>query len=275
MKLTKLLCVFAMLIFSFGYSMGVSAENWVKLGYLSNVDMGPIKKDIMGKNWAYDRDSMNIDKENRIIEVSIKDEEPSGKIWLGDYYEVTRIRLYFSNDPAQCYFIELYQDDYSKRNNKHLEHDKAIYREFKNFSKAKRNEYYTPFVFWKEFGYYLDLPNQDGTPYVTPKSLGLTWAESTSKVGLFYYPDTLRVKGSKVFVKYCIWSPTKNTYQMIDGLFDYSNSCLYAYSSATKRISSNDIKVSFEAGYNRISNPVPFNTEKDILFVPEYFRRFL
>lgn len=67
MKLTKLLCVFAMLIFSFGYSMGVSAENWVKLGYLSNVDMGPIKKDIMGNNWAYDRDSMNIDKENRII----------------------------------------------------------------------------------------------------------------------------------------------------------------------------------------------------------------
>ena len=132
MKLTKLLCIFAMLIFSLGYNMSVSAENWVKLGYLSRIDMGPITKDTMGHNWAYDRDSMNIDKENKIIEVSIKNEEPTRKTLVEDNYEVTRIRLYFSNDPAQCYFTELYYDYYSKRSNKHLEHEKAIYFERRN-----------------------------------------------------------------------------------------------------------------------------------------------
>lgn len=287
MKLFKVLFGVFLVLFTISVPNVSSAENWVKLGFLTNRPTDSMKVDSFRKNWVYDRDSLYVDKANNIIEVTIKGKD---SFVIGEDYSVSRLRLHFNPDPKQCYFTVLYEDAYDN-NNRHLRHanlsanvnsiapDFISYTIFhckkQDFSKV-RSEFYMPYVFWKEFGYYLDLPNQDGTPYLTPEEFDLTWATSNDSYGLYYFPKTLSVKDNRVYVVFAIINPHENRFQFIDGIIDYNHNVVYAYASIVKRISSGDNKYEpYKAPKGKMSSPLNINEYGDLQIAADYFRKYL
>lgn len=287
MKLFKLLFSVFLLLFTISFPNVSSAEDWIKLGFLTNNPTDRMKVDAFRINWMYDRDSMYVDKANNIIEVTIKGNE---SIFIGDAYSVSRLRLHFNPNPKQCYFTVLYEDSYGS-DNSHLRRiipsddvnsmapSFISYTIFhckkQDFSKV-RSEFYMPYVFWKEFGYYLDLPNQDGTPYLTPEEFDLTWAASNDSYGLYYFPKTLSVKGNRVYVVFAIINPHENRFQFIDGIIDYNHNVVYAYASIVKRISSGDNKYEpYKAPKGKMSSPLNINEYGDLQLAADYFRKYL
>ena len=76
-------------------------------------------------------------------------------------------------------------------------------------------KYHINSVLQREFAYFLDIPNQDGSPYTTPKDLGLTWIKSTGSVDVFgitiynYSINTIsNLNYSEVLGQSCDWLDT-------------------------------------------------------------------
>ena len=259
------------------FASTAGAEDWNSLG---PVTTNPHHNDTFVLNSGlaktgqlfFDADSLVVDKANNTVEFVLKDTDAVG--YIVPTYAIMKLRLHFFSDPKQCYVTTVYRDTFIKSSNKLLYHETGDTVGFKDFSKGKRN-YFFPYVMWKEFGYYLDLPNQDGKPYDTPKALGLTWGASSDHVGIFYDAKSLKVKGNKVKVVAYMWWPKNNRYQLTDGIFDYDIGAWRATYSETRRISSGDVVKQYEAPYGKEFEPKPFNSDPDIQFAADYFRKFL
>lgn len=290
MWLKKIISVLGAFTCALTISVSASAENLVPMGY-------PTDKRPDGTNYGnhiagwdlfrYDRDSMYVDKENNIIEVSLHSESCA---IVGEMYAISRVRMYFSPDPKQCYFKVLYEDAYnSKKRERHLRHvDKGpsgeegllvslpLIKCKKNDFSTSINENYMPYVFWKEFAYYLGLPNQNGTKYVTPKDLGLTWAVSDDNSGIFYFPESVRVYDNLVGAIFCAWRPNENMYQLIGAAFDYTEDIAYITFIDTRRISTGDMKrEEYKTEKNKKPKGIAFHIDSDIQLAAEYFRNYL
>lgn len=108
--------------------------------------------------------------------------------------------------------------------------------------------YFYPNVLYKEFAALLNLPNLDGMSYTTPKSLGLTWIKSTSEVGVFYYPDSVKTKGNTVTAKIAVWIPSINRIEVINGKFDYDKQIFKPSSAKFYRINTGELVESHTKG---------------------------
>lgn len=115
---------------------------------------------------------------------------------------------------------------------------------------ARYGKYHINNVLQREFAYFLDIPNEDGTPYLTPKDLGLTWINSTGKVGVFYYPKSVKVKkNNTINVKVAFWYPGENRVQTIDCTLDYNKQLFKPKSSEMRRINTGEVVESVYKGW--------------------------
>lgn len=107
---------------------------------------------------------------------------------------------------------------------------------------------YYPNVIYREFSGLLNLPNLDGSPYLTPKSLGLNWIKSTSQFGVFYDPKSIKVKGDSVAVKIYVWIPSINRIELLNGKLNYTDETFTPSSIKFFRINTGDVTESYKQG---------------------------
>lgn len=108
--------------------------------------------------------------------------------------------------------------------------------------------YYDLTIMYRELGYFMNMPNENGAPYITPKSMGLTWINSTSKVGVFYYPDTVKVKKNNIDATVVFWYPKQNRIQTVKCTLDYNKKLFKPKSSEMRRINTGDLIESVSKG---------------------------
>ena len=106
---------------------------------------------------------------------------------------------------------------------------------------ARYGKYHINNVLQREFAYFLDIPNEDGSPYLTPKDLGLTWINSTGKVGVFYYPKSVKIKKNSVNLKAAFWYPGKNRVKTVECTLDYNKQLLKPKFFEMRRINTGEV----------------------------------
>lgn len=251
------------LLFTFLACMSIAssclAAQWIKIGTATEwwYEAAEEQKflDTTGRNYYYDADDIIIDKDRKIIifTEAVLDSKTSIES-LTDEFKIHRRKMDLStvriNGNRRFDVVTLADGYYNPRTDKFRVTDK--YRG--NFMGAAwdaqeyKGRYYRGNVLYREFAPLLNMPNLDGNTTVTPKSLGLTWIKSTSEVGVFYYPKTVKVKGNTVSAKISVWIPSINRFEELSGKFDYDKNTFKPNNAEFYRISSGELVESHRRG---------------------------
>ena len=269
----------------------VQAEEWIKttnplgpLEYKYNVTKDSLKANLdMAKEYEYsytfDADSISVDKANKTVNVVMRFESFPGNGVKGARRD-RNVTLYFSDDPKKCISVVTKVVALQKDNNKMTTtYPKIDWNNLKpeeyGFLKSSTNPYYFGFRYWQDFAYLVDLPNQDGTPYVEPKTLKLAWATSTDKFGVFYDPKSLKVKGNKVSAKIYLWYPRYNRYQYINSTLNYDKNSWQPSVAEDRRLSDNSLVSKVANSLLFRINPSYYGADAETNTVLDYFRQYV
>lgn len=252
------------LLFTFLACMSIAsscfATTWTTMGpvtfweYDSTDDESSLMKKT-GKELFYDSDSFSIDYARKRVafrEISKNQYTPPEEIKYRD-----KIMCFYLKPNGEI-MIKVYtmaDGNYNSKAN--------TFRQVSDYRKLQEGidlctswtypnkytgRYFYHNVLYKEFAGLFNLPNIDGSPYLTPKSLGLKWIKSTSEVGVFYYPDSVKVKGNTVSAKIAVWIPGINRIEVINGKFDYEKQVLKPSSAKFYRINTGELVESHTKG---------------------------
>lgn len=209
-------------------------------------------------DYYFDADDISVDRYNKTVEFTVafinsKDdfEQQNGKM------EWRRMKIDFSNfdfyTDRKVTFYRLLDGNFYKKFNavkitrNYIKQEGQPARDDWKLTEAQ-GRYFRPNAYYNEFAYHLGLPNLDGSPYLTPKSLGLNWIKSTSEFGVFYDPKSVKAKGDSVHAKIYIWSPSVNRIELMSGKFNYSKQTFSPNSVKFIRISDGEITDSYKQG---------------------------
>ena len=230
------------------------AEEWVSMGLGVNIENLPANKvEEKGYYYYYDADTMVVNHDKKYVEVTYVRSDKSVLNTTGGRV-FNRHRFYFTDDPHRCGEVEVAGGNYN------FDAKRATYLfNFQNkpesFFHANRcdmsidnGEYYRNYIFYKEFAALFNLPNQNGKEYITPKYWGLTWINSTAEEGVFYKPESVKVKDKKVTVDIYIWLPQRNRIEKLSGTFDYSKNVFKPARADFYRINTGEHMESYKKG---------------------------
>lgn len=220
------------------------ASTWVKMNPVSfwiEAKTKPVNDPILN----FDADSISVDWANHTVDVVITIEHSP----YNGYREIRNERLTLYADSTNSKARVRRARYYDKNGTLMLESDMGGYA-FADAGdlSARYGKYHINNELQREFGYFLNLPNEDGRPYLTPKALGLTWIKSTADVGVFYYPQTVKVKNNNVNVKVAFWYPRQNRIQTINCTLDYDKKLFKPKSCEMRRINTGEIIESVSKG---------------------------
>ena len=222
--------------------------------------MGPMTgaETYQPNNEAYylDSDSITVNRANKTIEYSechihSKEEykNKNGKmIWRRQLVDFSKF-----NSSREITLYTLLEGDFYQKHQairvsaNYIKRNQGLPQVTWNIDETD-SKYTAPTTLYKEFAYLLDMPNLDGTPYVTPKSLGLNWIKSTSEFGVFYDPKSIKSKNDSVNAKIYIWYPSINKIEVMNGKFDYTDSHFKPTSAKFIRISDGECVESYKQG---------------------------
>lgn len=215
-----------------------SATNLISMGPVSLiVPADTVTNDLITPK--FDTDSIQVDKAAHTVDVLIFITPSPYNHY--DEYRMERLKLFKDASQSTAHVLRV----------RYYEHgtDKLIgdyNRGGYSFADAndlsdRYGKYHINSVLQREFAYFLDIPNQDGSPYTTPKDLGLTWIKSTGSVGVFYYPKTVKVKKNKVNLKAAFWYPKQNRIQTVDCTLDYDKKLFKPKSCEMRRINTGEV----------------------------------
>lgn len=209
-----------------------------------------------GLEWFYDVNNMSIDYEKKRVAIIQLNKNPyTSTESVVPYREKIICFFPLSNGKMQIKVYKMSEGDYDVRTD--------TYRKTQDYRKLHEGidlctscvypnkytgRYYFLNVYYKEFAGLFNLPNLDGSPYLTPKSLGLTWIKSTPELGVFYYPSSVKVKGNTVSAKIAVWIPTINRIEVINGKFDYDKQIFKPNSAKFYRINTGELTDSHKKG---------------------------
>lgn len=252
------------LLFTFLACMSIAsscfATTWTTMGpatlweYNSTNNEASLMKQT-GMEWLYDNDSLTIDyarkrvafREIRKNQYTLPEEIKYRDKIMCFYPESNgnlMIKVYTMEDGTYNSNTNTFRkiNDYRKL------HEGIDLCDSWEYPNKYTGRYYYHNVLYKEFGGLFNLPNIDGSPYLTPKSLGLKWIKSTSEVGVFYYPDSVKAKGNTVTAKVAVWIPGINRIEVINGKFDYDKQVFKPSSAKFYRINTGELVESHKKG---------------------------
>ena len=190
----------------------------------------------------FDADTVKVDKANNLVYFNLVIKHPNGGTVMSNCTEYRAAWARLTNDPKNSEtrpIVTRFVDDTTGKVTQ-WEGSTYGYSGADNLSAESNGPYHITNTIYREFAYFLNIPNQNGKPYVTPKSLGLTWIKSTDKFGVFYYPNSVKVKGNKVDVKAVYWYPSENRYQIMKATLDYDKQLYKPSSSDLRRINTGE-----------------------------------
>lgn len=232
------------------------AENWLSMGKGTKIHpaTGDMMKHVTLHQYMYDSDSLIVNTAQKYVEFTYMDiGKPSDR-----EFKWYRWRIYFKENPQKSSVWYIKDGIYDNKVKQYIiRHDFLKTDVGRNLSGPwacymgrESGDLYRDYIFYKEFAYHLNLPNQDGTEYVTPKALGLTWIKSTTEEGVFYKPDTVKVKAkdNKVSAEVVIWLPGMNRIEVLNGTFDYNKQTFQLKSAKFYRINTGELVDSHKQG---------------------------
>lgn len=227
-------------------SSGLAAD-WVDMGrvdfivHLSDKDYEATKNDV---KWYFDADSVTC-HDDRSVTATVKK-----KSNILNRTEYRLVKLECGQNASDSAVKVLTQKQYDDKTGTLLYYQKYPLTDG-NYSSMTTNIYgiyYDLTIMYRELGYFMNMPNENGAPYITPKSMGLTWINSTSKVGVFYYPDTVKVKKNNIDATVVFWYPKQNRIQTVKCTLDYNKKLFKPKSSEMRRINTGDLIESVSKG---------------------------
>lgn len=227
-------------------SSGLAAD-WVDMGrvdfivHLSDKDYEATKNDV---KWYFDADSVTC-HDDRSVTATVK-----RKSNILNRTEYRLVKLECGQNASDSAVKVLTQKQYDDKTGTLL-YDQKYPLTDGNYSPMTTNIYgiYCDLtIMYRELGYFMNMPNENGVPYITPKSMGLTWINSTSKVGVFYYPDTVKVKKNNIDATVVFWYPKQNRIQTVKCTLDYNKKLFKPKSSEMRRINTGDLIESVSKG---------------------------
>lgn len=230
------------------------AEEWVNMGLGVKFEHLPADQvEKWGYYYYYDADTMVVNHERKYVEITYMTSNKSVLSNTGSR-NFDRRRFYFADDPRRCGEVQIAGGNYdfdAKRAN-YLFDFRNKPESFFQISRCDMSidngEYYRNHIFYKEFAALFNLPNQDGTEYITPKSLGLTWINSTAEEGVFYKAESVKAKDTKVTADIYIWLPNRNRIEKLSGIFDYSKNVFKPTKADFYRINTGEHMESYKKG---------------------------
>lgn len=224
----------------------------------------------------FDVDSIVVDHANGTVNVILTIEHPPFNKDCREYrIEQLTLRADSTNSKAKVLQTRYYNRLTNKLENK-FDMGAYAFADTSDLS-ARYGKYHINNELQREFGYFLNLPNEDGTPYLTPKAMGLTWIKSTGTVGVFYYPDSVKVKNHNVDVKVAFWYPKENRVQTIKATLDYDKQLFKPKTNELRRINTGEIIISASKGLiPGLIGPAfknsSFNSADEARILSEYFK---
>lgn len=261
----------------------VNAENWIEttteLGrfsdeyYLSEAELSKQFHTFYteyGYKYEYDADSIRQDKANKIVYATIRHRSNTSK-----NISCENMVFYFDRDPRKCKAVSVKQiTHYGNGTTKTYNNQLTWYLNY-GFLKSPYNPFYRGYTWWQDFGYFVDMPNQDGTPYVEPKRLNLTWATSTEKFGVFYDAKSVKAKSNKINANIYLWYPGANRYQKLISTLNYDTNQWEIKETVTRRLSDNTVTEHAKTTSTEKIAPLEFTSNYEGKVVSEYFKKFL
>ncbi len=244
------------LLFTFLACMSIAssclAANWLRMGEAVAIDHISIQQAMKMKTpYYYDGESLVVNHNQQYVEATYYSPNDKGTM---DGVIVHRKRFYLSSNPYECKSCDVFYGSYDQQSGRinylynFSNKPESFFFPGSHVMSRDFGEYYRGYLFYKEFAYHFNLPNQDGTPYITPKSLGLKWIKSTSEVGVFYYPDSVKAKDNTVTAKISVWIPSINRIEVINGKFDYDKQVFKPSSAKFYRINTGELVDSHKKG---------------------------
>lgn len=252
------------------------ATDWVDMGrvdgWLSRSEK-EYQEDKQKIKWYFDADSVQVNDDNSVSAI-VKHEN-----YIINQTEYKLIKLVCGRGPADSAVKVLTQNIYDNKTGALLYDLKYPLTDGNYYTLTSElyGIYCEPILMYRELGYFNNMPNENGSPYITPKSMGLTWINSTDKVGVFYYPNTVKVKKNAVDVKVVFWFPLENRIQTIQCTLDYNKKLFKPKSCEMRRISTGDItELEYKGLIPGITGPrfinSKFDHDDEMRILSEYFK---
>lgn len=277
------------LVYSVFFTNIASSEEWIAMGTAYNFP-NLKKQELKNFNkyvYYYDAESLVVNREEKSIEVTYI-RKPEKRANDSSPYKFHHVRINFASNPINSNFYLLSEGTYKMNTNeytrlfepspRHPSSDKKWYPGMTRYKfpidpiNCNHDKNY---LFYREFSPMLNLPNLDGTKTPTPRDLGLIWIKSTSKIGVFYDPNSIKVKDRIIEVDIYILKPSENRMEILKGKYDYNKNTFFPKEDVVYRMNTMELTERYTNSFLFKLPSFTFNENEIISIAAEAFKTML